>query len=53
MNKWPGSFAYRTGMEIDKFVAGGLMTVLVAWLTISIQSIRDALTNPEKALRIE
>jgi putative ABC transport system permease protein len=35
------------------FLASGLAATMVAVLTISIQSIKAALANPEKSLRLE
>lgn len=53
MHKWLQEFAYRTDLNIWIFVGAGLMTLLVALLTVSWQSIRAALINPVNSLRSE
>ena len=53
MKSWLGAFAYRTGIGINVFIWGGILALLIAWLTISYQSIRAALANPIEALRYE
>jgi putative ABC transport system permease protein len=35
------------------FVIGGLGALVIAWFTVSYQSIRAAIANPTKALRYE
>jgi putative ABC transport system permease protein len=51
--KWLQSFAYRTGIGIDVFFAAALLAVLLAILTVSVQSVRAANTNPIESLRYE
>lgn len=53
LNQWLQEFAYRTTLEIDVFILGGGLTVLIAMLTISTLSIRASLTNPIESLRYE
>lgn len=53
VNTWLQNFAYRTSMPWWIFAAGGGMMILIALLTLSIQTIRSALANPVKALRSE
>jgi len=53
MNKWLESFAYRTSLHWWVFILAGLMALLLAFITISIQSIRAALANPVKSMRTE
>lgn len=55
MGQWLGSFAYRIEM-LDtwvSFVIGGVLALVVAWLTVSYHSIRAAVANPVKNLRTE
>jgi putative ABC transport system permease protein len=52
-NKWLGSFVYRISIQWWVFVLAGLVTLLIAFLTISMQAIRTAMTNPVKNLRTE
>lgn len=53
MGKWLGEFAYRIELEPYYFVIGGLLNVLVAFVTISYQSIKAARSNPVESLRTE
>lgn len=53
MNKWLGDFAYRTSISWWIFAATGLAMVIIALLTLSIQTIRSAIANPVKSLRTE
>jgi putative ABC transport system permease protein len=53
MHQWLGGFAYRTNSGWLVFVASGLITVSIAFLTISFQAVKAALTNPVKSLKSE
>ncbi len=53
MNKWLQDFAYRTDIAWWIFGLAGLLSVLVAFSTISYQSIKAAIANPVKSLRTE
>jgi len=53
MNKWLDSFAYKITQGIDIYIIAGLTSLLIAWLTISYQSLRAARTNPVDVLREE
>jgi predicted permease len=50
---WLQNFAYRTSVSWWIFAAGGAIMLLIALLTVSIQTVRAALANPVKALRTE
>jgi hypothetical protein len=47
------NYAYRIELSIWYFISGGLAALLIAWFTISFQSIRTAMRNPVEALRYE
>jgi len=51
--KWLQDFAYRTSMSWWIFVLSGLTMVLIAIITLSIQTLKTALANPVKSLRTE
>ncbi len=51
MSKWLDGFAYKITQEPWTYIMAGGLTVLIAWLTISYQSIRAAVTNPVDVLR--
>jgi putative ABC transport system permease protein len=51
MTKWLSSFAYRIEIGIGSFILAGGTALLIAWLTVSYQSIKAAIVNPVKSLR--
>jgi len=53
MNKWLQVFAYKTDIGIWPFMAGGIIALLIAWLTVSYQSLKAAIANPVDSLRNE
>lgn len=53
MNKWLQDFAYRTGIHWWLFLVAALMTILIAFITISFKSIKAANANPIKSLKTE
>ncbi|MVM33909.1 FtsX-like permease family protein [Spirosoma sp. HMF4905] len=53
MNRWLQNFAYKIDIGWWIFVLAGLLTLAIALLTVSFQSIKAALVNPVKSLRSE
>jgi len=53
MNKWLQDFAFRIDINWFTFVIVALVSVFIALLTISVQSIKAAIVNPVKSLRSE
>jgi putative ABC transport system permease protein len=53
MRSWLDDFAYRIDLGPGVFVLGGVLALMVAWLTVSYQAIRAAMANPVEALRYE
>jgi len=53
ITKWLESYTYRTEIGVFVYVIAGVAAFAIAWITMSFQSIRAALTNPVKALRSE
>ncbi|HUX85211.1 MAG TPA: ABC transporter permease [Chitinophagaceae bacterium] len=53
MNKWLQGFAYHIGLSWGIFLSAGILAVLIALLTVSVQVIRVAGSNPVNALRSE
>ena len=53
MNNWLQDFEYRTELKWWIFVVAGLVTIVIAFLTISYRSIQAALMNPVKSLKTE
>ena len=50
---WLQEFAFRTGMSLLVFLAAGLLTMVLAIVTVSWQSWRAAIRNPAESLRYE
>lgn len=53
MHSWLQDFAYRTEIAWWIFILAGVMAVVIAFATISFQSIKAALMNPVKSLKTE
>ena len=53
MNSWLKDFAERVNVGADIFLIAAGISVSIAVLTVSYQSIKAAMTNPIKALRYE
>jgi putative ABC transport system permease protein len=53
MNMWLDTFAYKITQGIEIYIIAGLISLLIAWLTISYQAFRAARTNPVDVLREE
>jgi putative ABC transport system permease protein len=53
LSRWLQEFPYRTDIKIWIIFGTGLMTFLIALLTVSYQSLRTALANPADSLRYE
>ncbi len=53
MNKWLQNFAYRINISWWIFIVAGMAALLIAFITVSFQSIKAALANPVKNLRME
>ncbi|PWT97424.1 MAG: cell division protein FtsX [Bacteroidetes bacterium] len=53
MHAWLQDFAYRINMNPLIFVVTGILILLIAFITISFQSTKAAISNPVKSLRTE
>ncbi|MDP9049071.1 MAG: ABC transporter permease, partial [Bacteroidota bacterium] len=53
MNNWLVAFAFHVGIGWWVFVLAGVIALIIAFATISFQSIKAALANPVKSLRSE
>jgi putative ABC transport system permease protein len=53
IHKWLEVFAYRINISWWVFIVAGVLALLIAILTISVQAIKAAIANPVKSLRME
>ncbi|WP_342085891.1 ABC transporter permease [Dyadobacter sp. OTU695] len=53
INIWLNDFAYHIDVEWWMFVIAAALSIAIAFVSVSFQSIRAALTNPVKSLRSE
>lgn len=53
MNQWLTNFAYRIELGIGVFGIAGILTLIVALLTVNFQTLKAARRNPVDALRDE
>jgi len=53
MNKWLQQFAYRTVPSLSSFVLAGVLTLVIALLTVTYQTVKAAIANPVDALKCE
>lgn len=53
MNKWLEDFAFRISLDWGIFLLAGIIVLLIAFLTVSLQGVKAALSNPIKSLRSE
>ncbi|MCI0691439.1 ABC transporter permease [candidate division KSB1 bacterium] len=53
MNRWLADFAYRISIGPAVFVIAGALAFMMAWLTMSFQTVRAARANPINSLRYE
>lgn len=53
MARWLDGFAYRTTIQWWMFALAGLLSVVIAVVTVSSQAIRAAVVNPVKSLKME
>jgi hypothetical protein len=51
MNNWLNDYAYRTSISFWLFATAGLITILIALVTVSFEAVKAALANPVKSLR--
>ena len=53
MHNWLQDFAYRIDIKWWVFGIAGLLAILIAIVTISLQALKAALANPVQSLRTE
>lgn len=53
VNTWLNSFAYHINVGWIVFLTASLAALIIAWLTVSYESVKVAIVNPIKSLRTE
>jgi len=53
MHKWLQNYAYHTPLSVGLFLLTGLITFMIAFVTVGYQTIKAANSNPVKALKYE
>ncbi|MDB5280304.1 MAG: FtsX-like permease family protein [Ferruginibacter sp.] len=53
MKYWLNDFAYHIPVKAQYFLMAGMLAILVALLTLSVQSVKAAIANPVKTLKTE
>lgn len=53
LHRWLQNFFYRISIGLETFVLSAVMVLVIAFISISYQSIKAALSNPADALRNE
>lgn len=53
MNRWLQTYTYRIHIEWWVFVLAGVLSMVIAILTVSFQAVRAAMANPVESLRDE
>jgi predicted permease len=53
LDQWLQRFAFHVDLEAWYFIVAGLISLIIAWVTVASQAIRAARVNPVKCLRIE
>jgi putative ABC transport system permease protein len=53
VSKWLEDYQYKVEIGWGIFALAGIISLAIAWITMSFQSIKAALSNPVKSLRNE
>lgn len=53
MRNWLQEYNYRISIGWEIFLVAGMLAVLIAMITVSVQAIKAAIANPVKSLRTE
>ncbi len=53
MSNWLNNFAFRINVGVGVFLLAILASIIIAWITVGYKSVKAALSNPVKSLRME
>ena len=51
--QWLETFAYRFELNLWYFAGAAIVTLLIAWITVGLQTLKAAKVNPASSLRSE
>ena len=51
--KWFSAYSYNVKIGFEVYLIAGIVALLIAWITVSYQAIRAAVSNPVNSLRNE
>lgn len=51
--QWLNAFAYKINLEWWYFIGAGVLTLIIAWITVAAQTLRAAWVNPADCLKNE
>jgi putative ABC transport system permease protein len=53
LNQWMQQFTYRTNISVVIFILAALVSLLLAWFTVGLKTVKAAQANPVESLRSE
>lgn len=53
MHAWLQFYAYRINIGWQVFVVTGVLSLLLAFITVSVEAVKAGIANPVKSLRTE
>lgn len=53
MKIWLDAFAYRISLDVSFFIGAGIFSMIIAWITMSLQTFKAAKANPVESLKNE
>jgi putative ABC transport system permease protein len=53
MSKWLQNFAYHINISISVFATAAIIAIIIALVAVGFQSIKAAIENPVKSLRMD
>jgi putative ABC transport system permease protein len=53
LNQWMLHFTYRTNISVVIFFMAAIVSLLLAWFTVGLKTVRAAQANPVDSLRSE
>jgi putative ABC transport system permease protein len=53
VNKWLQEYAYKTDVSLQVFFLSGCLALIIAFVTVSYQTVKAAIANPTEPLKYE